>query len=73
MKYKSEKQKLKEMADILTRHHLGKLPKCYYTYDPETKQAHIYAHNLLYGERKSICLKRDKEKDREAIERLKKP
>lgn len=60
----SQKQRIKEVAKILERHHKGTLPRSYYA-----KGGKLYPHNLLYGEWKSRCEKRDEAKDRIAWEK----
>ena len=64
MIHKSQKQKVKELGDILERHHKGTLPKSYYA-----KNGRLYPHALLYGQWKSKSQKIDEKKDRAAWEK----
>jgi hypothetical protein len=64
MRFLSRKQKLKEVSEIIERHHKGKLPKSYYSPD-----GHLYGKNIAYGERKTTLDSANRKKDEVARER----
>jgi len=55
---------MKELSEVMTKHHLGKLPKSYYS-----PKGHLYPKAVIWGESKIACERKDEKNMKEAKER----